>query len=255
MTGRRNRGTRPLDGATAIVTGSAGGIGQSIAQRLAQDGANVVGIDLADQSATEELVAGEGARWLGLNIDTTDAEAVATGVDRAIGEFGDIAILVNNAAIDDPVSFDELDLETWHRVIAVDLNAPFIMCKAVVPSMRRRNSGRIINVASGSVVNPMTKFIAYRAGKSGLIGLTRALSTELGSDGICVNAVSPGVTLTTMARESLSPSFIEQSKQKQGIPRSGEPEDVAGVVAFLAGSEAAFVTGQTIMVNGGAAFL
>jgi pyridoxal 4-dehydrogenase len=162
--------------------------------------------------------------------------------------------LVNNAAIDDAVGFDELELERFRQVLKVDLEAPFVLIKALVPLMRMHNYGRIVNISSGSVLNPMTGFVAYRSAKSGIIGMTRALSTELGSTGITVNTVSPGVTATAMAAVSLSPEFFEMTIAKQGIKRTGQPMDLAAAVAFLAGPDAGFITGQNLLVNGGAAF-
>jgi len=120
--------------------------------------------------------------------------------------------------------------------------------------MRPHVSGRIINIGSGAVVNPMTGFVAYRASKMGIIGMTRALATELGRDGITINVVSPSVTLTPMALSGLSEEFREMTLNKQGVKRPGQPQDIAEAVAFLAGPQAGFITGQTLMVNGGAAF-
>lgn len=233
-----------LTGRKALVIGAASGIGEASARTLAAAGAHVVIADLNGEAA--QVVAREigGEAW---QVDLSDTEALAT---LSL----DVDILVNNAGIDDAMSFDELDIARWRRINAVNLEAPFLLAKAFVPIMRRNQFGRIVNIASGSVANPMTGFVAYRAAKMGVIGLTRALSTELGRDGITVNAVSPGVITTPMSAASLTTEFLDATVAKQGVKRAGEPEDIAGAVAFLASREAAFITGQTVMVNGGAAF-
>ena len=243
-----------LSGRVAIVTGSAQGIGQAIATRLALSGAAVVGVDRSPQDETAALMAETGAEWASHCFDVSERTAVDAFARAVESKFGRLDILVNNAAIDDAIEFDELDHDQWRRVLSVNLDGPFNLIKAAVPLMRRNAFGRIINLASGSVVNPMPRFVAYRASKMGLIGLTRALSQELGQDGITVNVVSPGVTATPMAVASLTEDFRSAAIARQGVKRSGLPSDIAGAVAFLAGPEAEFITGQTLMVNGGAAY-
>ncbi|MFD7010622.1 SDR family NAD(P)-dependent oxidoreductase [Rhodococcus jostii] len=247
--------TGSLDGLVAVFTGSGRGIGQGIALRLAQGGAAVVGLDLGEQSETGQLVEAIDALWSAHDVDITDADRVTDMVAEVVDRHGRIDILVNNAGIDDAVGFDELDPARWRQIQAVNLEAPFVLAKAIVPIMRRHGYGRIINISSGSVLSPMTGFIAYRSAKMGIIGLTRALATELGVDGITVNAVSPGVIATPMAIGSLPEEFLNDQVSIQGIKRLGAPSDVAHVVAFLAGAEASFVTGQNISVNGGSTFV
>ncbi|GAA4728693.1 3-oxoacyl-ACP reductase FabG [Nocardioides endophyticus] len=245
---------RPLAGQVAVVTGSAQGIGQAIAVRLAQAGADVVGADLVEDDQTGALVAQAGVRWLSHRLDVShgsDIDRLAAAIES---ECGRLDILVNNAGIDDAIRFDELTPERWHQVLAVNLDGPFRLIKALVPLMRRNQYGRIVNIASGSVVNPMPGFIAYRASKMGLIGMTRAVAIDLGPDGITANVVSPGVTATPMVQGSLTPEFLEMTIGKQGVKRSGEPVDIANAVNYIASPEAGFITGQTLMVNGGAAF-
>jgi 3-oxoacyl-[acyl-carrier protein] reductase len=237
-----------------VVTGAGRGIGQELCRALAARGADVVGIDLGEVKETGNVVEELGRRWLGITADVTDLDAITVAA-TAVEEFGGADILVNNAAIDDAVHFDDLDLDLWRKVIQVDLEAPFLLCKAFVPHMRAQGWGRIVNIASGVVMNPMQRFVAYRAAKMGLIGFSRALATELGNEGITVNIVSPGVTKTVMAADSLGEAAFERSAQARAIQRVAVPADIAGAVLFATSEDCGFVTGQTFMANGGAYFV
>ena len=249
------QGLRTHEGRTAVVTGAARGIGQQLCRSLAERGADIVGVDLGSLAETEPLVLECGGRWLGINLDVADADGVASAAERVGALFGRADILINNAAVDDAVHWDELDLHQWRSVLRVDLEAPFLLCKAFVPGMRAQHWGRIVNIASGIVLNPMQKFVAYRAAKMGLIGFSRALAAELGNDGITVNVVSPGVTRTPMAAESLGEAAFEAAARSRAIQRVAVPEDIAGAVLFATSEDCAFVTGQTLMANGGACFV
>lgn len=249
-----NRAGRTHENRVALVTGAAQGIGQAICCRLAERGAHLVGVDVSDLDATGRLVKDVGGDWLGVMADVTDPQQVMRAVHEATDRFGSVDILVNNAAIDDPLTWDELDLDRWRRVLIVDVEAPFLLAKAVVPLMAGRGWGRIVNIGSGSVLNPMPKFVAYRTAKAAIIGFSRALATEVGERGITVNVVSPGITRTAMAMGSLPPGAVEAAAATRAIKRVGEPDDVADAVLFLTGDDSAFVTGQTLLVNGGACF-
>lgn len=241
-------------GRVAVVTGAGRGIGQALCSALAARGADVVGVDLDDTEPTGKLVSDQGSRWLGRQVDVTDPDQIAE-LTRFITEaFGRADILVNNAAIDDPITWDDLDLDRWRAVLSVDLEAPFLMCKALIPMMTANGWGRIVNIGSGSVENPMSKFVAYRAAKMGIIGFSRGLATEVGDRGITVNVVSPGVTRTVMVESSLPAGALEAAAQTRAIKRVAEPEDIAGAVLFLTSADSAFITGQTILANGGACF-
>jgi NAD(P)-dependent dehydrogenase (short-subunit alcohol dehydrogenase family) len=241
-------------GRLAVVTGAARGIGQALCSSLAARGADVVGVDVLDMSETGELVERTGRRWSSSIADITSETEVAQ-LAGEVAELGGTHILVNNAGIDDGISWDELDLAMWRRVHAVDLEAPFLLAKVFVPQMRAHGWGRIVNITTGVVMNPMPRFVAYRAAKMGLIGFTRALATEVGDDGITVNAVSPGMTVTPMARASLGEEQLQAAAQARAIHRVAVPDDIAGAVLFASSDDCRFVTGQTIMANGGAYFL
>lgn len=243
------------DGRVAVVTGAARGIGQAICRRLAERGAAVVGVDVLETAETGELVQAAGGAWLGIAADLASPECGSEIAGRVDAEHARCDILVNNAAIDDAVSWDELDTDLWRKVHTVNLDAPFLLCKAIVPLMRRHGWGRIVNVASGSVLSPVRGFVAYRASKLGLIGFTRALAIEVGDDGITANVMSPGVTVTPMAAASLSDDILQAAARNRAIRRNGEPDDLVGTVLFLTSEDSAWVTGQTILANGGAAFV
>jgi NAD(P)-dependent dehydrogenase (short-subunit alcohol dehydrogenase family) len=242
-------------GRVAVVTGASRGIGQAICHGLAERGASVVGVDILEPEGTGTIVEQAGARWLGVTADLTAPDAASHLAEKVDAAFGRCDILVNNAAIDDAVSWDELDTERWKAVMAVNLDAPFHLCRALIPHMRRNRWGRIVNIASGSVLNPMPRFVAYRASKLGLIGFSRALATEVGDDGITVNVVSPGVTVSPMAQESLPQAVLEQAARQRAIHRHGTAEDVVGPVLFLTSDDSEWITGQTLLANGGATFV
>lgn len=246
---------RSHSGRVAVVTGASRGIGQAVCRGLARRAASVVGVDVLDPQETGQLVEQAGGRWLGITADLTAPEAASRVAEEVKSAFGRCDILVNNAAIDDAISWDELDAERWRAVMTVNLDVPFLLCRALTPLMRRHGWGRIVNVASGSVLNPMPRFVAYRASKMGLIGFSRALATEVGDDGITVNVMSPGVTVSPMAMESLPQEVLDQAVRQRSIHRHGTAEDVVGTVLFLTSEDSAWITGQTLLANGGATFV
>jgi NAD(P)-dependent dehydrogenase (short-subunit alcohol dehydrogenase family) len=244
---------KPHAGRVALVTGAARGIGQAVAIGLAERGADVVVGDVDDLRATTERIAATGHRALGVPLDISDPSAVAAARDRLADEFGRLDILVNNAAIFEGATWDELDFDLWQRVMAVNLHGPMLMCKAFLPLMHTRGWGRVINVASATVAIPSPVSIAYRTSKMGVIGFTRALSATLGDDGITINAVLPSLTRTAMT-EGLPQPIVDASLARQVIHRLAEPSDIAGSVFLLAADDADWITGQTVMANGGNAF-
>jgi NAD(P)-dependent dehydrogenase (short-subunit alcohol dehydrogenase family) len=244
---------QPHAGRVALVTGAARGIGQAIALGLAERGATVVIGDIEDLTETTELVAASGGSAVPVRLDISDPSVVAAVGGRVADELGHIDILVNNAAIFEAASWDELDFALWQRVMTVNLNGPMLICKALLPLMRGRGWGRVVNVASATVAIASPVSIAYRASKMGVIGFTRALSATLGDEGITINAVLPSLTRTAMT-DGLPQTVVDASLGRQVIHRQAEPADIAGSVFLLASDDAGWITGQTLMANGGNAF-
>jgi len=238
---------------TAFITGGAGTLGLAIAQRLAQEHANVVICDTNDEALSGALAALEaaGARALACRADVTSREEVGAAVDRARARFGHIDILVNNAGFARDAYLTKMKEEDWHAVLDVTLQGAFHCSRAVLPGMMQNKFGRIINIASRAHRgNPGQT--NYSAAKAGLIGFTRSLALESGKFGITANAIAPGVISTPRMRQR--PDYhelTERAKQNTPVARLGEPEDVASAVAFLASSLAGFITGETLHVTGG----
>lgn len=239
-----------LSGQFAIVTGAATGIGEAIATRLAKAGANVCVMDVnaSQATATAERI---GCGTESLSLDITNAEAVKRSIDTLISAGKQIDILVNNAGLAGKAApiWDQTDSD-WHRVMAVNLHGPFYLCRAVIPHMRSRGYGRIVNVASvaGKEGNP--NMTAYSASKAALIGLTKSMAKEVAIEGICINAVAPAV-IRTKILDQLTPEQIDYMVQRIPMKRTGQPEEVAAVVHFLASHDCSFVTGQCYDVSGG----
>jgi 2-dehydro-3-deoxy-L-rhamnonate dehydrogenase (NAD+) len=241
-----------LAGRTAIVTGAATGIGQAIAIRLSDAGATVAVVDL-NLAGAEESAAALPNGAFALQADVADAASVGRAVDRVLQQTGQIDILVNNAGIAGPAAYiwDQTD-EDWQRNIAINLTGVFNFCRAVVPHMRKRAYGRIVNVASiaGKEGNP--RMTPYSATKAGVIGLTKSLGKEVATEGICVNAVSPAVVQTQIL-DQLTPEQVAYMTDRIPMRRTARPEEIAYVVHFLASTECSFVTAQCYDASGGRA--
>jgi NAD(P)-dependent dehydrogenase (short-subunit alcohol dehydrogenase family) len=241
-----------LAGRTAIVTGAAAGIGEAIAIRLANAGATVAVADV-NLSGAQRVAAALPNLSFAIEANVADATSVFRAVEQVLQQTGKIDILVNNAGIAGPAAYiwEQTD-EDWQRNIAINLTGVFNFCRAVVPHMRSRTYGRIVNIASiaGKEGNP--RMTPYSATKAGVIGLTKALGKEVATDGICVNAVSPAVVQTQIL-DQLTPAQVAYMTDKIPMRRTGKPEEIANVVHFLASSECSFVTAQCYDASGGRA--
>lgn len=237
----------PLNGRVAIVTGAGRGIGRAIAIKLARSGADVALVDLEAPLESAEL-AGPLAIPFAADVSSDDAwRQLGEAVDQ---EFGRADILVNNAAIFPRGSIEEMDFATWRRGFEVNLDAQFHSAKHFVPRMRRNGYGRFIAISSNSIGIAEQGLTAYMATKMGAIGFIRGLANDVAADGITANAVLPSLTRTPATADI--PEMAKQLVwQQQAIKRLGEPEDIAGPVAFLASEDASFITGQALVVDGG----
>jgi 3-oxoacyl-[acyl-carrier protein] reductase len=246
-----------LEGRVALITGAARGIGFATANRFANEGANVVVMDLNEEeavTAAAKLQVSE--RHIGIGMNVTDTVSVREAIGRTIDEFGRIDILMNNAGITrDNLLFKMTD-DDWESVISVHLTGAFLMCRAVQSQLVAQRFGRIINVSSISALGNRGQ-ANYSAAKMGIQGLTRTLAIELGKFGVNVNAIAPGfvvsdMTSATAARLRMGfEEFQEKAAAATAVGRIGQPEDIAGVAAFLASDDASYITGQTIYVDGG----
>lgn len=247
--------TYPLEGRVAIVTGAAGGLGRVFCLALAAAGARIVAVDLNDDSLKQTattVTAAEG-EIIPLVVNVTSEADTLKMVEATLEQWGRVDILVNNAALYGTLSrqpFYELAIEEWDRVMAVNLKGPWLCARAVYPAMKKQGKGKIINIASATFFSGSPLWSHYVASKGGLIGLTRSLAREVGDDGICVNAIAPGFTLTEASR-SVMPDAEHYGIVRGAIKRAEQPEDMAGLVVFLASDASDFITGQTIVVDGG----
>jgi 3-oxoacyl-[acyl-carrier protein] reductase len=244
--------TKPLAGQIALVTGATRGIGHAIAQRLAQDGATVVGTATTDEGAgrISAMLADGGFAGAGMRLDVTDAAATDAVVKDIERRFGAITILVNNAGVTRDNLLLRMKDEEWDAIIATNLTPVYRLSKAVVRGMVKARHGRIVNIGSvvGSSGNPGQA--NYAAAKAALIGFTKSLAQELGSRNVTVNCVAPGFIDTDMTK-ALPDAAREALLDRIPLGRLGAPDDIAHAVAYLAGPGGAYVTGTTLHVNGG----
>ena len=242
--------TKPLENQIALVTGATRGIGAAIADQLADLGARVIGTATSDsgaQAISERLAARNG---LGKVLNVTDTDAVDALIDSITKEFGTISILVNNAGITRDNLLMRMKDDDWNTILDTNLTSVYRTSKAVMRSMMKARYGRIINIASVIGVTGNAGQANYAAAKAGIIAFSKSLAKEIGSRGITVNVVAPGFIATDMTKDL--PEESKQALSEQiALGRLGEPADIANAVAFLAGPGAAYITGETIHVNGG----
>jgi NAD(P)-dependent dehydrogenase (short-subunit alcohol dehydrogenase family) len=244
-----------LEGKVALVTGAAQGIGNAIARGLAAEGARIVVADL--QRAEEAAAAFENG--VGLAVDVSEEAQVARMVDEAVERCGRIDILVNNAGLYASLPmrpFTEIPVEEWRQVMDVNVLSMFLTCRVVVPRMREQGGGRIVNISSGTPFRGVPFLLHYVTSKGAIVALTRALAKELGRDDVLVNCVAPGFTMSEGVREhpEVVDALRDVSVAARTLQRDQQPEDVVGAVVFLCGPGAGFITGQTMVIDGGQYF-
>ena len=248
---------RGLEGKVAIVTGGGQGIGRALSLRLAEEGAKVAIFDLKEEAGEETAtLAGAGATVKTYVLDVGDQDAVKAAVDQVETNLGPIWALVNNAGWDHPAPFLSTDKTLWDKIIRINLYGPLNTHHAVAPLMVARRAGRIINIASDAARVGTSNEAVYSACKGGLISFTKSVARELATKGVLLNVVCPGPTNTPMMASVLGEgeqAVKWKDAMVRGIPlkRMGEPEDYAGLVAFLASDDAGYITGQTFSVSGG----
>jgi NAD(P)-dependent dehydrogenase (short-subunit alcohol dehydrogenase family) len=242
----------------AVITGAAGGIGQAFAKRLAEEGVHVAIADLGDGSETVKLVQAAGRDAIAVKCDVASEQSVAAMAKAVNAKFSRVDIVINCAGIFPQKNFDEMTFADWRQVLSINLDSVFLVTAAFVPGMRQRKWGRVISMASSTLGSVVTGFTHYVASKGGIVGFTRGLATDLAPYGITVNAIAPGLTRSpgTLVRaprpgfKSMDDEFNAVA-QMQAIKRVEVPEDLIGAVSFLTSDDAAFMTGQTLNVDGG----
>ncbi len=242
----------------AVITGAASGIGQAFAKRLAEDGVHIAIADLADGSDTVKLVETAGRNALAIVCDVAKEDSVAAMAREVQAKFGHVDIVVNCAGIFPQQDFATMTFADWRKVLSINLDGTFLVTSAFVPGMRARQWGRVVNMASSTFGSVTTGFAHYVASKGGIIGFTRGLAGDVAADGITVNAIAPGLTRSpgTLVRKP-RPGFATMEEEfvavatLQAIKRPEVPDDLVGAVSFLTSDDAAFMTGQTLNVDGG----
>lgn len=246
----------PLAGKVAVVTGAAQGLGATFARALAKAGASVVVGDLSSTAATCAAIEGSGGRAMGASLDVTDGDSVSAILKAAADKFGGIDILVNNAAISGQLKLQHLTEITsaeWDRVLTVNVRGTFECIKAAAPIMKKRGYGKIINLSSGTAIKGSPGIAHYVASKGAIISLTRAAARELGGDGIRVNAIAPGLTMSEamLKNPSWTSDIVANNIASRALKREAVPDDLVGALLFLASPASDFLTGQTLSVDGG----
>ena len=244
-----------LERRVAIVTGAGRGIGAVYARALAAEGARIAVADIIDTASTVNVVKQAGGEAIGVHCDVTDPEQVRAMVAATIEAFGKVDILVTNAALFADLefkSFMEIDEAEWDRVLAVNLRGVFTCAKAAIPEMQRNGYGKIVNISSGTVFKGTPMMLHYVSSKGAVVAFTRALAREVGDAGIRVNALAPGLTMSEeVARKEQWAAIKDANAATRAIRRDAMPEDLIGAMLFLCSADSDFVTGQTLVCDGG----
>ena len=246
-----------LDNRSIIVTGGARGIGAAFAKALAAEGAQVTVCDLLDPGPTVEAITQAGGQAVGTVCDVVDPASVRDLVARAADAFGTVHGLVNNAALFASLKqtrFEDIDSELFDRVLQINVRGTFECIRAVSPLMRQQKYGKIVNISSGTFFKGSPMLLHYVASKGAVVALTRAVARELGADGICVNALAPGLTMSegvAAHKDNFPDAMIRNTTASRALPREQAPEDLTGAVCFLLSADSDFMTGQTVVVDGG----
>jgi NAD(P)-dependent dehydrogenase (short-subunit alcohol dehydrogenase family) len=246
-----------LSGKAAVVTGAAKGLGRAFCLGLAREGARILAVtrkDLENLEQTVQMVRALGGEAEGFQADVAVEADTLAMAREALQKFGQIDILINNAAIYDGIKrqpFTEIDLKEWDLVLNVNVKGAFLAARAVFPFMKERGYGKIVNLASEVFFTGSHGFAHYVTSKGGIIGLTRALAVELGPHNICINCIAPGFTDTEASRGLADVAKYDVSKTP--LKRLEKPEDLVGAAVFLASPESDFITGQTLLIDGGRA--
>jgi NAD(P)-dependent dehydrogenase (short-subunit alcohol dehydrogenase family) len=247
-----------LEGRVAVVTGAAQGLGAAFARGLASEGAKIAIADRDSGAKVVDEILSAGGEAIDLPTDVSSNDGCQAMVAHTLEAFGRLDILVNNAAIFTAVErkpFDEIPVEEWDAVMGVNVRGVWLGCKAVVGPMREQNYGKIISICTGRIFKGAPYFLHYDASKAAVLGITRSLAREVGEHNICVNAIAPGSTMSenVLKRTNWSGGGPEITRATRALKRDETPEDLVGACVFLASSDSDFITGQTMVVDGGSA--
>jgi NAD(P)-dependent dehydrogenase (short-subunit alcohol dehydrogenase family) len=248
-----------VDGKVAIVTGGAGGIGEATARALAREGASVVVVDIDGARATgvAEAIQASGSAALSVRADLSEEADVVTAIASTLSRFGRLDVLHNNAALTDSdflardTKVTELSLEVWEKTLAVNLRSQMLTCKHAVPEMVRAGGGSIVNMSSGASLKGDRTRTAYGVSKAGVNTLTMYVAAGHGKQGVRANTIVPGLIITDAVRAHIPEGMLDRLGRSTLTPYLGQPEDIAGLVVFLASDESRYITGQMVIIDGG----
>ena len=248
-----------LKGKVVIITGGARGLGKAYALGMAKEGARIVAADIVDGAEVIDEIKKNGGDAISFPTDVSDERSVEAMARAAVEKFGRIDVLINNAALFTALGkkpFHQVSAEEWDRVQAVNVKGTFLCCKAVYPQMKKQGKGKIINISSATFHQGTPYFIHYVTSKGGIVGFTRALAREVGDDGISVNAIAPGLTVSESVQGSAMypEAALKAVAGGRCFKRDETADDLMGMAIFLASDESDFITGQTYIVDGGVMF-